>query len=95
MDLTDQSHQLIRQTIQDRPEMASALLLGVAIERDLLSSKEAQHLAEREGLKSFEVIKNELAVRMKERGRTQELAELLSQGRRALRHAQKLVNSVP
>jgi hypothetical protein len=83
--------ELIERTIRERPRAVSALLLALAVERDLISAREAEQLARGVGLDDLQTIKEELAIRLDELGRTGELAGLLTEGRRVLQRARRLL----
>lgn len=73
---------LLRQALRDHPEVASAALLAVAVDQDVLDREEAERLAETLPLDDFEGVSAELTVRVEEKGRTQELVEWITRIRR-------------
>jgi hypothetical protein len=62
--------------------VASAALLAIAVDQEVIDRAEAERLVEALPLDDFEGVSAELTVRVEEKGRTQELVEWITRIRR-------------
>lgn len=93
MDPLAQIETLLGDAVRDHPQAVSAGLLAVAVERKVVSAREAELLARDPGLADVQAIQDELALRLEEQGRTGEVATLLAEGRRALKRAREILDA--
>jgi hypothetical protein len=93
--LIDEILEAFRNLRQRRPEAVSAALLGLAIERKVLTRKEAEALADRLTLADVEGISGSLTLRLDEQGRKAELTAIVQELRRVQRYAEGLLKRRP
>ena len=91
MGALEEALERLKTLFEEHPEVASAGLLALAVERDLISAREARNLAVRPGLADGEAIRATLAVKLEEADRTDELVALLLELRRIKRRAEDLL----
>ena len=91
MTALDEAFQKLKSLLDEHPAAASAGLIALAVEREVLKESDARSLASKLDLDDFERVKAVLARELKDRGRSQELVALLQEARRIQRRAEKLL----
>jgi hypothetical protein len=82
----------LNRLLSEHPAAASAVLVGLAVERGVLDQGRARALAKSVDLADFQQVKSVLAAEVQRAGRGDELVDLLTSARRIQRFAGELLH---